>query len=65
VPTNQHILEPVWSEGPILPERLIDLNTEDNTEVESDKDEDDDNEDDDNESDESDRDTDGSDYDSE
>ena len=60
MPTNQHILEPVWSEGPILPERLIDLITEDNAEVESDKDEDDDNE-----SDESDRDTDGSDYDSE
>ena len=59
--TNQHnILEPVWSEGPILPDRLIDLMTTDNHNVENDQDEDDDNE-----SDESDMDSDGSDYDSE
>ena len=55
-----YILEPVWSEGPILPDRLVDLMTQDNAEEESNVDEDDDNE-----SDESDMDTDGSDYDSE
>ena len=53
-------MEPVWSEGPILPDRLIDLMTTDNHNVENDQDEDDDNE-----SDESDMDSDGSDYDSE
>ncbi len=27
--THQHVLDPVWSEGPILPDKLIDLVTKD------------------------------------
>ena len=40
--TNEHILELVWSEGPILPDRLIDLITADNSDSDSDEDEDED-----------------------
>jgi hypothetical protein len=51
VSTNEHVLEPVWSEGPILPDRLIDLVTEDNSSSDSDEEEDEDNGDDSDESD--------------
>ena len=27
--THQHVLDPVWSEGPILPDKLFDLVTKD------------------------------------
>ena len=43
IPTNENeqVLEPVWSEGPILPDKLIDLITEDVIDSEScDEDED-------------------------
>jgi hypothetical protein len=61
VACNEAVLEPVWSEGPILPDRLIDLVTEDNSGSDSDDEEDEDNDDD---SDESDMDE-SDDYDSE
>ncbi len=51
VASNEPVLEPVWSEGPILPDRLIDLVTEDTSGSDSDEEEDEDNGDDSDESD--------------
>ncbi len=39
---NEHVLGPVWLEGPILPDRLIDLVTEDTIDSDSDDEEDED-----------------------
>jgi hypothetical protein len=43
VASNEPVIEAVWSEGPVLPDRLIDLVTEDNSDNDGDEDENEDN----------------------